>query len=190
MDRDDSRDAVLSRTEHVWPDIHKALKDGITTAIDLHDFIGWDYHDDKHLYQHMIRRTAVLAIKSLRPELNPEAEDDEPSLQMSGIILTLKEDLVKVWHVTPADIRAPTTRAKRSFINQPHSRHFQAGLYDEVRDVVSHFRRPEELNKLILRWTVAEHCISRFDLIRPTGAKKRHIVFEWSDNLLERYQLR
>ncbi|HEY9373154.1 hypothetical protein [Streptomyces sp.] len=190
MGRDDSMDAVLARTDHVWPDVYQALKDGIKTAIDLHDFIGWDYRDDSHLYKHMIRRTAVLAIKAHKPDLNPEAEEDEPTLRMSGIILTLKEDLVKVWHVTPAEISAPTTRAKRSFINQPHSRHFQAGLYDEVRDVVSHFRRPEELNKLILRWTVVDHCISRFDLIRPTGAKKKHIVFEWSDDLLERYQLR
>ena len=189
MGRDDSKEAVLGRTEHVWPDIHQALKDGITTAIDLHDHVRWDYRDDRHLYQHMIRRTAVMAIKSLKPELNPEAEEDEPNLQMSGIILTLKEDVVKVWHVTPADIRAPTSRAKRSFINQPHSQHFQAGVFDEVRDVVSHFRHPEELNKLILRWTVAEHCISRFELIRPTGARKRHIVFEWSDDLLKRYGL-
>lgn len=190
MGRDDSKDAVLKRTDHVWPDVYQALKSGIKTAVDLHDFVGWDHRDDSHLYKHMIRRKAVLEIRAHKPELNPEAEEDEPAVQMSGIILTLKEDVIKVWHVLPADIPAPTTKSKRTFVNQPHSRHFQAGLYDEVRDVVSHFRNPDELNKLILRWTVVEHCISRFDLIRPIGTKKKHIAFDWSDSLLERYQLK
>lgn len=192
MGRDDAREAVLARTEHVWPDVYQALKDGINTATELHDFIGWDYRDDTHLYKHMIRRTAVLAIKSLKPDLNPESEEDEPNLQMSGILLSLKEDVVKVWHSATVEILSPATRTRRSFLNQPPSR--QTSLSDvrdvhDVHDILTRLRREQDRNKLILRWTVVEHCISRFDLVRPTGTWKGRVDVDWSDDLLKRYQL-
>lgn len=192
MGRDDSKEAVLRRTDGIWRPIYQALKDGISTANDLHDHVGWDYHDDTHLYKHMIRRTAVPAIKSLKLELAPEPERDEESLSMSGLILSLEEDVVRMWHISTVDVRAPTSRTRRAFTRQPPC--LQQSLLDvrdahDVHDVLTQFRRKPDLNKLILCWTVVDHCINRFDLIRPTGVWKRSVDIDWRDNLLERYRL-
>ncbi|MEU7831441.1 hypothetical protein [Nonomuraea sp. NPDC049129] len=180
VSRDDSEDAVLARTAHVWPDIREALMDGIKAAVDLHDFIGWDYRDDKHLYQHMIRRKAVEAFKVLKPEGETGSEPvDATDLPMSGLILTLEHDVVRIWHIATPEIPKPTTPTKCEFVSQPPSR--QMSLFD-VPDV----GRKHELNHLILRWTVREHLIERFDLVRPAGMEKNHVVVDWHRNLLPR----
>jgi hypothetical protein len=192
MGRDDSKDAVLYRTDGIWRSVHQALKNGISTAVELHDHVGWDYRDDTHLYQHMIRRTALPAIKSLKLELAPEFEGEDESLSMSGLILSLEEDVVRMWHISTVDIQTPSTRTRRTFTKQPPCR--QQSILDvrdthDVHDVLTQFRRQPDLNKLILRWTVVDHHISRFDLVRPTGIWKGHVDVDWSDDLLKRYQL-
>lgn len=184
MGRDDSKEAVLARTAHVWPAILDALKDGIKTATDLHDFIGWDYRDDKHLYQHMIRRKAVLAFKSLKPELDAEREQaDEADLPMSGLVLTLDKDVVRIWHIATAEIPKPTTPTKQDFVNQPSSH--QTSLFDVPR-VDRRLRPKADLNHLILRWTVRDHTIERFELVRPAGTENGRVVVDWHTNLLPR----
>ena len=182
MSRDDSKDAVLARTAHVWPDIREALKGGIKAAVDLHDFIGWDYRDDKHLYQHMIRRKAVEAFQALKPELETGPDhSDETDLPMSGLILPLEHDVVRIWHIATAEIPKPTTPAKQDFVNQPSSH--QTSLFDVPR-VVRRLRHKTDLNHLILRWTVQDHIIERFELVRPAGTEKGRVVVDWHTDLL------
>ena len=182
MSRDDSESAVLARTTHVWSDIYEALKDGIKTAVHLHDTVAWDYRDDKHLYQHMIRRKAVLAFKSLKPELDAGGEQvDEADLPMSGLVLTLDKDVVRIWHIATAEIPKPTTPAKQDFVNQPSSH--QTSLFDVPR-VDRRLRPKAGLNHLILRWTVRDHTIERFELVRPAGTENGRVVVDWHHNLL------
>lgn len=184
MGRDDSKDAVLARTEGVWPEIYGAIKVGIDTAVHLHNTAHWDPQGDKHLYQHMIRRKAVEAFKDLNTEFDEDDEVSDRALPMSGLILHLERDIVRIWHITTSEIPRPGTRNKREFVAQPPSG--QAALFD-VRDLI-HLRRKDERNRLILRWIVQDHTITRFELVRPAGVRKGRVEVDWDLDLLSRCQ--
>ncbi|MGP3933390.1 hypothetical protein [Nonomuraea sp. KM88] len=187
MDRDDSRDAVLARTDHVWLEVYNALTNGIKTAIYLHEVAEWDFRDDKHLYQHMIRRKAIEAFKSLAPEGDTALDQsDATDLPMSGLILALEQDIVRIWHIATADIPKPTTPAKLEFVDQPASG--QASLFDPHEFLGRLRRRKPELNHLILRWTVKDHEIERYELIRPAGTWKGRVAIDWRKDLLSRFR--
>ncbi|MEO3806604.1 hypothetical protein [Nonomuraea sp. B1E8] len=187
MGRDDSRDAVLARTEHVWPEVYNALTNGIKTAIYLHEVAEWEFRDDKHLYQHMIRRKAIEAFKSLAPEGDTASDQsDATDLPMSGLILALEQDIVRIWHIATADIPKPTTPAKLEFVDQPASG--QASLFDPHEFSGRPRRRNSELNHLILRWTVKDHEIERYELIRPAGIWKGRVDIDWRKDLLPRFR--
>ena len=181
MGRDDSKRAVLGRTNDVWPRILEALKAGIGTAVRLHTTACWDPQDDKNLYQHMIRRKAVEAFKDLATEFDEDGEQSDAALPMSGLILHLECDVVRIWHITTSEIPRPGTKNKREFIAQPPSG--QTVLFD-VRDIVVQLRRKDDRNHLILRWIVQDHTITRYELIRPAGVKKGKVVVDWQHNLL------
>ncbi|MEV0994699.1 hypothetical protein [Nonomuraea sp. NPDC050202] len=183
MDRDDSKEAVFERTKHVWPNVHNALLAGIETAIYLHDCAGWHHEDDKHLYQHMIRRKAIEVYHDLKPAPGPGfGESDTTILPMSGLILHLPDDVVRIWHIATVNIPTPSTPAKREFIDQPRSDQFP--LWEEVSDE----QQQSAQNRLVLCWTVSDHKIERFQLVRPAGTKRtgKHVAVDWDIDLLER----
>ncbi|MEV0382470.1 hypothetical protein [Nonomuraea sp. NPDC050643] len=179
MGRDDSKAAVLGRTEDVWPEIFGALRAGIDIAAHLHSTAGWDPQDDKHLYQHMIRRKAVEAFKGLSTEFDEDDDQSDAALSMSGLMLRLEHDVIRIWHITPLEIPKPGSKTKREFIAQPPSG--QTALFD-VRDLMHRLRR-DDRNHLILRWTIQHHTITRFDLVRPSGVKKGKVVVDWQHDL-------
>jgi hypothetical protein len=181
MGRDDSKNAVLARTEGVWPEIYGAIKAGIDTAVHLHNTAQWDPLADKHLYQHMIRRKAVEAFKDLITEFDEDDEVSDRALPMSGLILRLELDIVRIWHITTSEIPRPGTKNKREFVAQPPSG--QGTLFD-VRELVTHLRRRDERNHLILRWIVQDHTITRFELVRPAGVRKGRVEVDWDWDLL------
>jgi hypothetical protein len=181
MGRDDSMDTVLARTNDVWPQIHQALKAGIDTAVHLHATAHWNPQDDKHLYQHMIRRKAVEAFKDLTTEFDEDEEQGDAALPMSGLILHLECDVVRIWHIASSEIPRPGTKNKREFVAQPPSR--QTVLFD-VRDLVVQLERKDDRNHLILRWIVEEHAITRFELVRPAGVEKGKVIVDWNHDLL------
>ncbi|MEV1168747.1 hypothetical protein [Nonomuraea sp. NPDC049784] len=192
MGRDDSKEAVLARTENVWPKVRNALIEGIKTAIDLHERAGWEYQDDKHLYQHMIRRKAVQVFKSLKLEAEEDSDASDTSvLAMSGLILYLPDDepddVVRIWHIATSHIPKPGTPTRRAFVKQQHSEQdtLMDQLFDPVRTKIAHWRHRDEPNHLIVHWTVNEHAIERLDLVRPTGIGRTSVAVDWRVNLLE-----
>lgn len=183
MARDDSKSAVLARTSDIWPQILQALRAGIDTAVHLHATEQWEPQEDKHLYQHMIRRKAVEACKDLATEFDEDGEQSDAALPMSGLILHLEHDVVRIWHITTSEIPKPGSKPKREFIAQPPSG--QTVLFD-VRDLVVQLRRKDDRNHLVLRWIVEDHAITRFELVRPAGFKKSKVVVDWHHDLLPR----
>ncbi|SDQ78242.1 hypothetical protein SAMN04489764_2098 [Thermostaphylospora chromogena] len=134
----------------------------------------------------MIRRRAIESLNSLQPDDEPQHHDgDDEWLPMSGLILEEPEDVIRVWHINRADIPRPSTPKKRDFIHQPAVSSRQGELFDATEFLPAAHR--DRKNHLILHWTVREHSITRFDLVRPIGTSENQVNIDWRVSLLPQY---
>ncbi|TDD54609.1 hypothetical protein E1286_05315 [Nonomuraea terrae] len=185
MIRDDSSDATSARLETACLEVFRALEKGLQTADYVHDDRGWKPAGDIHFYRHMTRREAVEELKQLNPELEDE---DDLGLPMSGLILHLPEDIIRVWHTTDFKIPRPTTEARRRFISQVSERKIPLIGDDELDLGLDEMeqRKPQK-NHVIIQWTAEGPTILRFDLVRPIGVENGHVAIDWRVPLLGRY---
>ncbi|MDF5758633.1 hypothetical protein [Spongiactinospora sp. TRM90649] len=185
MLRDDSPEATVARLETACQEVFRALEKGGQTADHIHDIASWKPGADLHFYRHMTRRDAMEELKQLNPELE---DDDDLGLAMSGLILHLPQDIIRVWHTADIKIPKPTTEAKLKFVSQIPERVIPLIGDDELNlgldEIVT---TPPRKNHVILQWTAEGSTIMRFDLVRPTGVKGGQVAVDWREHLLGRY---
>lgn len=177
---DTSREATALRVEHVCLATYQALLRGLVTADHLHETAGWNPEADIHLHRQMTRREAMEELKQLGPALE---DDDNLGLAMSGLILELPEDIIRVWHTVEDFIPTPRSRAGLQFVTQRVERpslFVLGGLqYDAPPD--------KKRNSLIIQWTAQGQQILRFDLVRPCGYEGGKVAVDWRVPLLTTY---
>jgi hypothetical protein len=183
--RDDSPEATSTRLETACLEIFRALEKGMQTADHVHDERGWKPGGDIHFYRHMTRRDAVEELKQLNPELEDE---DDLGLPMSGLILHLPDDIIRVWHTTDSKIPKPTTEARRRFVSQISERAIPIIGDDELDLGLDEMTQPEPpKNHVLIQWTAEGSAIIRFDLVRPIGVRGGQVAIDWRLPLLGRY---
>jgi hypothetical protein len=140
---------------------------------------------DIHLFRHMTRRDAMEDLKSLSVGDVMLDDDDNLGLAMSGLIVDLPDDTIRIWHTTEGDVPAPRSEAGREFVTQSSVAPdlFEAGelSYDAGATTA-------RSNSLIIQWTAQGQEILRYDLIRPVGHKNGKVVIDWREPLLKKYQ--
>jgi hypothetical protein len=117
-------------------------------------------------------------------QLGPALEDDDNlGLAMSGLILDLPEDTIRVWHTTESDIPAPRSETGREFVTQS----FQRPALFVVGGLPYDDPTPKRRNGLIIQWTAQGKQILRFDLVRPCGYYGGKVEIDWRRPLLTSY---
>jgi hypothetical protein len=172
---------TLSRVESVCQAAYRALTLGLQLADNLHKQAGWSPAADIHLHRQMTRREAMEDLKQLGPELE---DDDNLGLAMSGLILNLPSDTIRIWHTTESEIPAPRSEIGRAFVTQSYQR---PALF-VVDGLPYDTSAPERRNGLILQWTAQGRQILRFDLVRPVGYKGGKVELDWRKSLLSDYR--
>jgi hypothetical protein len=182
MSRDDSPQGAFARVDTACRLTLQAIKRGLMTADHLHTVAGWSKAADPHLHREMTRRDAMEDLKQLHPELE---DDDNLGLALSGLILNLPQDTIRVWYTSESFIPTPTTEPKRRFVSQLPERAprlFEGSLpFDLEED-----RRPEP-NHLVIQWTAQGQELLRFDLVRTCGYRGARVEIDWRLPLLARY---
>ncbi len=185
MVRDDSPEATSARLETPCQEVYRALQRGMQTADHLHDVAAWKREADLHLHRHMTRRDAMEDLKQLNPEME---DDDDLGLPMSGLILHLPEDVIRIWHTADSKIPKPTTEAKLRFVNQLSERAIPLiGPGELDLGLPELLPKPHATNNVILQWTAEGSVITRFDLVRPVGVQGGQVAIDWRLSLLGRY---
>lgn len=182
--RDNSSEAVSARLETACLEVFRALEMGIQTADHVHDDRGWKPSGDIHFYRHMTRREAVEELKQLNPELEDE---DDLGLPMSGLILHLPDDIIRVWHTMDIKIPKPSTEARRRFVSQISETKIPLIGDDELALGLDEIERRKQKNHAIIQWTAEGSTILRFDLVRPVGVENGQVAIDWRVPLLGRY---
>jgi hypothetical protein len=177
---DTCREATVRRVESACQAVYLALVRGLDLADTIHKMTGWSSTADIHLHRQITRREAMEDLKQLGPSLD---DDDNLGLAMSGLILDLPHDTVRVWHTTESEIPAPRSETGRSFVTQSYKRpalFVVGGLpYDEPA--------PKRRNGLIVQWTAQGKQMLRFDLVRPRGHRNSKVEVDWRAPLLATY---
>lgn len=184
MTLDNSREATFVRVGHVCQTAYVALRRGLANADRLHQITGWNPAADIHLHRHMTRRDAMEDLKQVSTGDVLLDDDDNLGLAMSGLIVELPEDMIRIWHTTESDVPAPRSEAGREFITQST---VAPALFvaDELPyDAKSKMR----FNSLIIQWTAQGQEILRYDLIRPVGYKNGKVEIDWRYPLLAQYK--
>lgn len=182
---DNSPEATSARLETACLEVYRALEKGIQTADHVHDDRGWKIGADIHFYRHMTRREAVEELKQLNPELEDE---DDLGLSMSGLILHLPEDIIRVWHTTDIKIPRPTTEAKLKFVSQIPERAIPLVSDGELNLGLDEMAKRKPLkNHVVIQWTAEGSTVLRFDLVRPVGVHGGQVEIDWRVPLLGRY---
>jgi hypothetical protein len=182
MSRDDSPEAAFSRVDFACHLTLQAIKRGLQTADHLHAIAGWSSAADVHLHREMTRRDAMEDLKQLRPELE---DGDNLGLAMSGLILHLPEDTIRVWYTSESFIPTPDSQPKRRFVSQKPERARQ--LFDVTLPLDWQKDARSEPNHLIIQWTAQGQELLRFDLVRPCGYTGARVDVDWRRPLLTRY---
>ena len=180
-----SPEATLLRVAPMCQASYGALKRGLATADKLHRIAGWSPVPDIHLIRHMTRRDAMEDLKAFSVgDVLPD-DDENLGLAMSGLIVQLPEDTIRIWHTTESDVPAPRSEIGREFVTQSSVAPdlFEAGVLSY--DAGATAARP---NSLIIQWTAQGQEILRYDLIRPVGHKNGKVVIDWREPLLQKYQ--
>lgn len=184
MTTENSREAALLRVGHVCQIAYAALRRGLATADKLHEIAGWNPDADIHLHRHLTRRDAMEDLKQVSVGDVLLDDDDNLGLAMSGLIVDLPEDTIRIWHTMESHIPAPRSEAGREFVTQstvaPALFATDDLPYDEKTKVRS--------NSLIIQWTAQGQEILRYDLIRPIGHKNGKVVMDWRLPLLKQYK--
>ena len=177
---DTSPEATFRRVEPVCQAAYLALVRGLKMADDLHKRAGWKSMADIHLHRQMTRREAMEDLKQLGPALD---DDDNLGLAMSGLILDMPEDTIRIWHTTESFIPTPRSETGREFVAQSFKRpalFIVGGLAYDVS-------MPKRRNSLIVQWTAQGLQILRFDLVRPCGYRGGQVEIDWRKPLLSSY---
>ncbi len=184
MTAENSREATLLRVGHVCQAAYVALRRGLATADKLHEIAGWNPVADIHLHRHMTRRDAMEDLKQVSVGDVLLDDDDNLGLAMSGLIVELPEDTIRIWHTTERDVPAPRSEVGRDFVTQSTvapALFVTDGLpYDDKAKVRS--------NSLIIQWTAQGQEVLRYDLIRPIGHKNGIVIMDWRYPLLKQYK--
>lgn len=186
MTTETSPEATLLRVGDVCQAAYLALQRGLVTADKLHKIAGWNPASDIHLHRHMTRREAMEDLKQVVPVGADAvlADDDNLGLAMSGLIVELPEDTIRIWHTADCDIPAPRSVAGREFVTQSSG---EPGLFEP--DELAYDGGPEmRLNNLIVQWSAQGREMWRYDLVRPIGYKNGKIILDWRYPLLTKYQ--
>jgi hypothetical protein len=175
-----SCEATLDRVEPVCRAVYLALVRGLALADSIHKMTGWNPLADIHLHRQITRREAMEDLKQLGPSLE---DDDNLGLAMSGLILDLPQDTIRVWHTTDSKIPAPRSEIGRAFVTQNYHR---PALF-VVGGLPYDASTPQRRNGLIIQWTAQGKQILRFDLVRPFGHRGSEVEVDWRESLLTAY---
>lgn len=184
-----SPDAVLPRLRPLLLAVHDALASGIAVSDAVHAAHGWSPSADRHLDHQLVRREAMERLKPwgagpdelsdplLARQLELVDTGTNLGLPMSGLILRTPTDVVRVWRSDDGELPAAVTDGLRAFYRQAPSRQLQLDLDAPA----SRAARPDHL---ALLWADDGSAITRFDLVRPSGAVGRRVQVDWHVDLL------
>lgn len=184
-----SPDAVLPRLRPLLLAVHDALASGIAVSDAVHAAHGWSPSADRHLDHQLVRREAMERLKPwgagpdelsdplLARQLELVDTGTNLGLPMSGLILRTPTDVVRVWRSDDGELPAAVTDGLRAFYRQAPSRQLQLDLDAPASRVA----RPDHL---ALLWADDGSAITRFDLVRPSGAVGRRVQVDWHVDLL------
>jgi hypothetical protein len=175
--------ATLLRVGAVCQVAYLALRRGLVTADQIHHQQGWNPAADIHLHRHLTRREAMEDLRQLSAGDVLLDDDDNLGLAMSGLIVKLPDDTIRIWHTAESHIPVPRSEEGRDFVTQSSGEpdlFSAAGLtYDT--------RAKAQPNSLIIQWTAQGQDMLRFDLSRPIGWKNGKVVIDWRYSLLKQY---
>lgn len=184
-----SPDAVLPRLRPLLLAVHDALASGVAVSAAVHAAHGWSPSADRHLDHQLVRREAMERLKPwgagpdelsdplLARQLELVDTGTNLGLPMSGLILRTPTDVVRVWRSDDGELPAAVTDGLRAFYRQAPSRQLQLDLDAPARRAA----RPDHL---ALLWADDGSAITRFDLVRPSGAVGRRVQVDWHVDLL------
>jgi hypothetical protein len=184
MTTDYSRQATLLRVGAACQAAYVALGRGLATADRLHAIAGWNPDADIHLHRHMTRRDAMEDLKQVVTGDVLLDDDDNLGLAMSGLIIELPEDTIRIWHTTESEIPAPRSEAGRQFVTQSSI----APALFTPDELVYDGKAKVRSNSLIIQWTAQGREILRYNLIRPIGHRNGVVVVDWHHSLLKEYK--
>jgi hypothetical protein len=184
MTTENSREATLLRVGPTCQAAYVALVRGLATADRLHAIAGWNPTADIHLHRHMTRRDAMEDLKQVSVGDVLLDDDDNLGLFMSGLIIELPDDTIRIWHTTESDIPVPRSETGRQFVTQSSV----APALFTADELVYDTKTKVRSNSLIIQWTAQGQEILRYNLIRPIGHRNGVVVVDWHHPLLKEYK--
>lgn len=170
-----SRDAVVRRLSHLFAPVAEALRAGIRVSTAIHETYRWKPSVDEHLVPHLVRREALEHLRRFHPQTR---EDKNLGLPMSGLVLPMPDDVMRIWRSQDGEIPPAASEQKREFLRQvpgqlaldvipgvrPEAGTDLYEILDEAEDGDAGESRREVCNTVVL-WDTDGERLTRLDLV-------------------------